>query len=93
MSNKYEIALDHVARYCSDMRTMGKARQELTNELDMLKKLVDKETPKQLKIRYVDTIYETTESWPYCPICECDIYEDDQKYCHECGQKLKKLGK
>ena len=40
--NEYEIALDHVARYCSDMRTIGKARKELTNELDTLKELVDK---------------------------------------------------
>ena len=29
-------ALDKVARYCSDMRTMGKAREELTCELDII---------------------------------------------------------
>lgn len=35
-------ALDKVARYCSDMRTIGKAREKLTCELDIILQDLDR---------------------------------------------------
>ena len=87
--NKYEKAIDIVARYCSDYR-MGifPPRNKLSNELDILDELVARATPKKL------VKYEELSCANYlCPICE-NAYGDNVnnrkyiKYCPICGQRL-----
>lgn len=83
LNNKYDIALDRVARYCSDVRTMGKPREELSDELDTLFELVDKETPVKLKT----TMNEHNATDYRCPKCN-NIVNHYDNYCSKCGQRL-----
>lgn len=88
--NKYEEAIDNVARYCSDYR-MGifPPRHELNRELDILNKLVEKTIPK----KPTQNVYNA-----YCPNCEKTLgrqFAIDgmngslfSRYCPRCGQRL-----
>ena len=87
--NKYQKAIDIVARYCSDYRTgIFPPRHKLSNELDILMELVEKATPKELIKRE-----ELSCASYLCPICE-NAYGDNVnnrkyiKYCPICGQAL-----
>lgn len=91
--NKYENAIDIVARYCSDVRSGITPRTVLTNELDILMELVEKATPKKVIETYD---YRVT----ICPNCEEMIDADveyysrvyankgKETYCIHCGQVL-----
>ena len=69
--NKYENAIDVVARYCSDVRSGVTPRMILTNELDILMELVEKATPKKaiLVHDYDGYVYE-------CPNCHMEFRPD-----------------
>ena len=92
--NKYEKAIDIVARYCSDYRSgIFPPRHKSSKELDILMELVDKATPK--KLEYEATGYydgELVYDMAYCPICrhefEYDINDWGCDYCSDCGQAL-----
>lgn len=92
--NKYEKAIDNVARYCSDYRTgIFPPRHELSNELDILMELVEKATPIKPILLHsgYDDGSEIRDTWD-CPNCgETFVIEDDTdkcNYCPNCGQKL-----
>ena len=84
--NKYQIAFDRVARYCSDAR-LGVFRYELTDELSTLYELAEKATPKK--------VFETDHSY-ICRNCAniftmkyegmCVPCLHGIKYCPSCGQ-------
>lgn len=65
-----------------------KLYDELPKELDTIKELVDKETPKE--------VFKESLADALCPICHYyisfDMLNDDfkyaPKYCHHCGQAL-----
>lgn len=95
MNNKYQEAIDIVARYCSDYR-MGifPSRHKLSNELDILKELVDRATPKKVKLME-DYYFPETNDYDYtsgyCPYCGTGVCRDEThipNYCSNCGQKL-----
>lgn len=84
--NKYENAIDIVARYCSDVRSGATPRMTLTNELDILMELVERAKPKKpvkdepSRIRLVQTYA--------CPNCGKFFSGRLSKYCYHCGQAL-----
>jgi PHP family Zn ribbon phosphoesterase len=61
--------------------------ENVFKSFDVLKELVEKETPK--KVNY-ETYYEEYYTYEYCPNChmDYDLYEY-LKYCPNCGQRLK----
>ena len=88
--NKYENAIDRVARCCSDYRFVAiPPRIELTNELDILMELVEKATPKKA-IQLCDNRRHK------CPNCNCQLpfkknaikKQNPRIYCDRCGQAL-----
>lgn len=95
--NKYQEALDKIVKSCcpncdtegcKDCSIEKICNATAKDWVDTLQELLDKETPKEIKLRYEDTIHETTVSIPCCPCCKSDLEYDEQKYCHECGQKI-----
>lgn len=84
--NKYQEALDKIAKHTNNPRSMyfNLGANEPKKYLDLLQELVDKETPKKV-LRYKSQVYI---SLPKCPICKTIPHTCTQKYCDECGQAL-----
>ena len=84
--NKYQEALDRiknkVAIIDGEKMKIGLA---YCNTLPILQELVDKETPKKVKIKEFDN----GEYGAYCPSCNSGMpFHWKMKYCPSCGQKL-----
>lgn len=72
-------ALDNLARYCSDIRIMGKARKELNNELDILFQELDKLDKVKVIIKLIKEKIENARLDYQCcfeeidtPLCKSD---------------------
>lgn len=85
--NKYEKAIDAVARYCSDYRAgIFPPRNEVYKELDILNELVEIATPKKAKPLFINLPF-----MPYrCPCCGHLVNDGKERfnYCPNCGQKI-----
>ena len=85
--NKYEKAIDVVARYCSDYRTgIFPPRNEVYKELDILNELVEIATPKKAKPLFIPL-----PVMPYrCPCCSHLVNDKTERFnfCPNCGQKI-----
>ena len=80
MTDKYQEALDQMCNRCFD----GKPRR-------VLQELVDKNTPKKVKISIAIEYDQIEEGWYekhyyYCP--NCNSLVDKPNYCPNCGQAL-----
>lgn len=82
--NKYQEALNRIAKYC-DVNNGS----TLEDDLKTLQELVDKETPKKVKVySFVNAKGRHIDEY-YCG--SCDQYIDRIKYenyCFNCGQAL-----
>ena len=56
-------------------------------ELFTIKELVKKETPIQVIVNWFGQDDEDYYSY-FCPMCNNDLYGEEEKYCPNCGQKL-----
>lgn len=97
--NKYQEALDYLVdelKGCDEAISDPEYRQELTAKREaakkLLQKLVDKATPKKLKIR----AFNEAKPWDCadylveresCPVCGRKLLDKDP-YCYICGQRL-----
>jgi len=94
--NKYQEALNRIAKYCGVNNS-----SMLEDALKTLQELVDKATPKKPKIEIDDNDYC---DYFVCPNCYSTLYEDTEhlkrnhfedsynqkiENCHCCGQALK----
>ena len=97
--NKYENAIDVVARYCSDYRTgIFPPRNNVYRELDTLFELVEKATPK--KPIFNNDILKCSKCHQeldcFYVRCECKAKKEtlifrersSYNYCPNCGQKI-----
>ena len=75
--NKYDELYNELSHYWNE-----EALERMLNEY---KELVERATPKKPKNHYKEGIYDYDEC-PNCGDSEIDIVE---KYCPNCGQKLK----
>lgn len=76
--NKYQEALNDLWNGCPDPKNQSGSMQ-------ILQELVDKETPKKVKIKEFDN----GEYGAYCPSCNSGLpFHWKMKYCPSCGQKL-----
>lgn len=85
--NKYQEALSEVIRMCAQSDELFP-----TEEVEALQKLVDRATPKKLKIR----AFNEAKPWDCadyfvereaCPLCGHKLLDKDP-YCYICGQRL-----
>lgn len=85
--NKYQEALNRIAKYCNVNNG-----SMLEDDLKTLQELVDKATPKEPD-KVIDTFCDDTWEYYFCPNCEkeveCENEVDDTPYCPFCGQALK----
>lgn len=85
--NKYQEALNRIAKYCNVNNG-----SMLEDDLKTLQELVDKATPKEPD-KVIDTFCDDTWEYYFCPNCEkeveCENAVDDTPYCPFCGQALK----
>lgn len=87
--NKYQKALN---RLCiAPMRFGEDLYDGYKEEIDLLQELVDKETPKKVKLKlqndYVECHYVCSYELAFCP--KCGLKNDfNNNYCPNCGQKL-----
>lgn len=95
MMNKYEKAYESVYQLICELegiKTGVDVYYLYDEDLEMLKELVEKETPKLLDYEgdgYVDG--ELSYDTAICRSCgrKFDVYYDEHsKYCPDCGQKL-----
>lgn len=91
LKNKYQEALGDVT-YCMNVSQMHKKlTDEECNKLGeaimQLQELVDKETSMQVIVTWCGQDDEDYYSY-FCPICNNDLYGEEEKYCPNCGQKL-----
>ena len=90
--NKYQEAIDRVARYCSDVRfgNIPTSHKLTRNELGILMELVERAIPKKPKYirnRIGDYEYICSncgERFPYTRNC---IDQHKYEYCPYCGKK------
>lgn len=90
MKNKYQEALDKVKHYGVSKGAPVLLTYE--KEVDLLQKLVNKETPVKLP-READGYWdgELVYDTAICPNCENEFdieCEEEYRYCPYCGQKL-----
>ena len=81
---KYQEALNRIAKYCG-----ANNGSMLEDDLKTLQELVDKETPKKVKVLSFVNIREKHVDLYYCD--RCNQYIDRIKYenyCFNCGQAL-----
>lgn len=80
--NKYQEALTLL--FCT---SQSLPEQKVYESKKVLQELVDKETPAIIiEIDSDDPCYLGIDC--YCPKCRETVYEEDNVYCHKCGQKL-----
>lgn len=98
--NKYQESLNKLKNepvYYESDDGASKLEDVFPEEISILQKLVDKETP--VKPYFVDTRFRqkgrkygefvTVEKCYQCPNCKLHIFYDCEDYrCHHCGQKL-----
>lgn len=94
--NKYQEALDNAIsdiEYCYN-DSFEEVPEKRLKEVELLQKLVDKETPKDVEYTEYDgfadgyPVYDTA----ICPSCDREFEvecEEHYDYCPNCGQKLK----
>ena len=96
--NKYQEALNRIKTIdldiIEDLRTRYEQSYygihdyptlEMSGDIKTLQELVDKETPKKVKIKEFDN----GEYGAYCPSCNSGLpFHWKMKYCPSCGQKL-----
>lgn len=99
--NKYQKAIEVIDTLlhlmCGEEREDGykPTMEEMSNSMDLLKELVDKETPKKPEIKelirknnYRDERNIPRYDW-WCPNCHLEhMSGNDLKYCPTCGQAL-----
>ena len=99
--NKYQKAIEVIDTLlhlmCGEEREDGykPTMEEMSNSMDLLKELVDKETPKKPEIKelirknnYRDERNSPRSDW-WCPNCHLEhMSGNDLKYCPSCGQAL-----
>lgn len=86
--NKYQEALDNTIsdiEYCYN-DSFEEVPEKRLDEIKLLQKLVDKETPKDINLTYGEI--QSNILYYYCPNC-CSKVKDKSKYCSNCGQKIK----
>lgn len=98
--NKYQEALNKIVKSCCPNCTTNGCKdcsiEKICNAtakswVDRLQELVDKATPKKVKIIYDDDWDEFGNRMIFeerCPICNEDIGDVGGAYCHSCGQAL-----
>ena len=91
--NKYKNSIEVVDTLlhlmCGEEREDGykPTMEEMSKSMDLLKELVDKETPMKLEETDVETDKDCF-NW-ICPRCKSFHSESEgYQYCSECGQKL-----
>lgn len=94
--NKYQEALDNAVHDIDyKYHDFGEyIPKERLDEIKLLQKLVDKETPD--KVEYISTVGDS-DGYPVydtaiCPSCDREFEvecEEHYDYCPSCGQKLK----
>lgn len=91
--NKYQNSIEVVDTLlhlmCGEEREDGykPTMEEMSKSMDLLKELVDKETPIKLEETDVETDKDCF-NW-ICPRCKSFHSESEgYQYCSECGQKL-----
>ena len=88
--NKHQEALDKIAEHTNNPRSMyfNLGANEPKKYLDLLQKLVDKETPKKVVIKISKTPGCDPRNF-HCPTCSRKLKRDrSYQYCPRCGQKL-----
>lgn len=96
--NKYQKAIEVIDTLlhlmCGEEREDGykPTMEEMSNSMDLLKELVDKEIPK----KPLDVCTPVVK-WGLCPVCKGELNKlggkpnrvfSNQKYCSDCGQAL-----
>ena len=91
--NKYQEALDTITETLINCgRTKDLPDETILkeqNELNLLKELVNKATPKKVIVKKSQLGYGIWRESRYCPNCQSNLtYKFGYRYCHKCGQAL-----
>lgn len=94
--NKYQEALDNaISDIDYKYHDFGEyIPKERLDEIKLLQKLVDKETPKDVEYTEYDGFADGYPGYDtaICPSCDREfevVFEEHYDYCPNCGQKLK----
>lgn len=84
--NDYQQALNNVKDFCGRRFECSTEKSWLYEEIETLKELVDKATPKKPIKDSVQDVYYLTKYT--CPTCGGKFTGTISDYCYHCGQKL-----